>query len=331
MSQTSDSAETYHPMPASPPVQAPLVVVAGPTASGKNPLALELALRFSGEIVNCDSLQLYRGLDIGTAKTPIAERRGVPHHLFDVLEPSELSTAGDYSLQARQVLREISGRGAVPIVTGGTGFYLRALLDGLAEGPPRHAPLRERLVKLEAVRSGRLHRLLRRLDPEAARRIHARDLNKLIRALEICILSRRPASEVFRDGRTPLEGFRVLKLILEPDRRMLHARIEARTRQIFADGLIDEVRELVAHGVPIDAKPFESIGYREATQLLQGRLDLAQAIEATTIATRQYAKRQTTWFRREAGATVVKGFGDDPHIVGDLTEITRNFVANLHP
>jgi tRNA dimethylallyltransferase len=311
-------------------IPAPLLVVAGPTASGKSALALELAVQFHGEIVNCDSVQLYRGLDIGTAKTPADRRRGIPHHLLDVLDPAELTTAGDYSILARSVLREIAGRGALPIVTGGTGFYLRALLDGLAEGPSRNEPLRARLTRMESRHPGRLHRLLLRLDAEAAARIHARDLNKLIRALEICILSRRPASHLFREGRTPLEGFRVLKFILEPDRKALHERIAVRTREIFAAGLVHEVRELAGRGVSLDAKPFESIGYREATELLRGRMSLEQAIEATTIATRQYAKRQITWFRRETGAIPVNGFGDDPLVLADLTSITRRFLTNLH-
>ncbi len=310
-------------------VQSHLVVVAGPTASGKSDLALELAQRFHGEIVNCDSVQLYRGLNIGAAKTPIERRRGVPHHLLDVFDPAELATAGDYSSRARLVLREIATRGALPIVVGGTGFYLRALLEGLAEGPSRNEPLRARLARMETGRAGRLHRLLHRLDAEAARRIHARDLNKLIRALEICILSRRPASHLFRDGSTPLEGFRVLKFVLEPDRKRLHERIEARARQIFAAGLVDEVRELIDRGVSMDAKPFESIGYREALEVLRARMSLEQAVEATTIATRQYAKRQITWFRREAGATLVHGFGDDPSIIDKLTKITAQFLANL--
>jgi tRNA dimethylallyltransferase len=308
---------------------APLLVVAGPTTSGKSTLALELALRFRGEIVNCDSVQLYRGFDIGTAKTPTAQRRGIPHHLLDILDPEELTTAGDYSLRAREVLREIAGRGALPIVTGGTGFYLRALLDGLAAGPSRNEPLRARLARMESRHAGRLHRLLVRLDTEAAARVHARDLNKLIRAVEICILSRRPASHLFREGRTPLEGFRVLKFVLEPDRKQLHARIAARTREIFAAGLVEEVRGLIAHGVSLDAKPFESIGYREATEYLRGHLDLNQMIEATIIATRQYAKRQITWFRRETGAILVHGFGDDLRVLSDLTEITSRFLANL--
>ena len=309
---------------------APLLVVAGPTASGKSTLALELAVQFHGEIVNCDSVQLYRGFDIGTAKTPAGRRRGIPHHLLDVLDPAELTTAGDYSLRARAVLREIAGRGALPIVAGGTGFYLRALLDGLAEGPSRDETLRGRLARMESRHSGRLHQLLVRLDAEAAARIHARDLNKLIRALEICILSRRPASHLFREGKSPLAGFRVLKFILEPDRKALHERIAARTREIFAAGLVTEVREMASRGVSLDAKPFESIGYREATEVLRGRMSLEQAIEATTIATRQYAKRQITWFRRETGGVPVNGFGDDPLVLVDLKTITRRFLTNLH-
>ena len=309
----------------------PLLVVAGPTASGKSALALELALRFHAEIVNCDSVQLYRGFDIGTAKTPAIQRTGIRHHLIDVLEPEQLTTAGDYCLRARGILREIAGRGVLPIVTGGTGFYLRALLDGLAEGPSRSEPLRARLTRMESSRSGRLKRLLVRLDAEAAARIHARDLNKLIRALEMCILSPRPASELFREGRTPLGGFRVLKFVLEPDRKALHARIAARTQAIFSAGLVEEVREMAARGVSLDAKPFESIGYREAREIVRGHMSLPQAIEATTTATRQYAKRQITWFRREIGALPVHGFGDDPRVLEDLTEITSRFLANLQP
>ena len=182
----------------------PLVVVAGPTASGKSALALELALRFRGEIVNCDSLQLYRGLDLGTAKTPPAERRLVPHHLFDILDPQEVTTAGDYAVRARRVLAEIALRGSLPVLVGGTGFYLRALLDGLAEGPRRDDALRARLARMELRRSGRLHRFLRRLDPATASRIHPHDTKKIIRAVEICLLSRRPAAELFLEGRQAL-------------------------------------------------------------------------------------------------------------------------------
>jgi tRNA dimethylallyltransferase len=307
----------------------PLVVLAGPTASGKSALALELALRFRGEIVNCDSLQLYRGLDLGTAKTPPAERRLVPHHLFDILDPQEVTTAGDYAARARRVLAEISGSGALPVIVGGTGFYLHALLDGLAEGPRRDDALRARLARMELRRSGRLHRFLRRLDPATAGRIHSHDTKKIIRAVEICLLSRRPAAELFLEGRQALEGFRTLKLVLDPERKALHERIAERTRTMFAAGLVSEVRALVAKGVPVDAKAFESIGYHEAIEVLAGRMPEDQAIESTIIATRQYAKRQLTWFRREPLAVWIHGFGDDPQTVLNVTEITRQFLSNL--
>jgi len=306
-----------------------LVVVAGPTASGKSALALELARNFGGEIVNCDSLQLYRGLDIGTAKTPPAQRRGVPHHLFDILDPRELTTAGDYALRARRVLREIARRGALPVVAGGTGFYLRALLDGLAEGPQRDDTLRARLSHIELRRAGRLHRFLRRLDPPTALRIHPNDTQKLIRAIEICLLARRPAADLFRQPRRALEGFRPLKFVLEPERAKLHERIAARTRRMFAAGLVAEVRALITKGIPAEARAFESIGYHEAAEVLGGRMTEDQAIEATIIATRQYAKRQLTWFRREAQAIWIHGCGDDPQIIENVTEITRQFRSNL--
>lgn len=303
--------------------------MAGPTASGKSALALELALRFRGEIVNCDSLQLYRGLDLGTAKTPPAERQRVPHHLFDILDPQEVTTAGDYAVRARRVLAEIAPRGALPVIVGGTGFYLRALLEGLAEGPRRDEALRARLASMELRRSGRLHRFLRRLDPATASRIHPHDTKKIIRAVEICLLSRQPAAELFLQGRPALEGFRPLKLVLDPERKALHDRIAARTRTMFAAGLVGEVRALVARGVPVDARAFESIGYHEATAVLAGRMSEDQAIASTIIATRQYAKRQLTWFRREPLAIWIHGFGDDPQIIPNVTEITRQFLSNL--
>ena len=194
---------------ASPPApnplaDAPLVVVCGPTASGKSALALHLAQSFHGEIVNCDSLQLYRGLDIGTAKTPLAERGGIPHHLLDILGPRATSTAGDYARAARAVLAGLRSRGVLPILVGGTGFYLRALLDGLATGPTRDDALRQRLLEMETRRAGRLHRLLTRLDPATAVRVHVNDTQKTMRAVEICLLSRAPATRLFGQAREPL-------------------------------------------------------------------------------------------------------------------------------
>src|ERR1700722_7891736 len=208
-----------------------LATIVGPTGSGKSALALCLAQQFGGEIVNCDSLQLYRGFDIGTAKTPPGERRGIPHHLFDVLTPQESYSAGEYAREARKVIAEIAGRGRLPIVVGGTGFYLRALLEGLPALPGRDEPLRERLLVRERLRPGSLHRLLTRLEPGAAARIHANDVQKTMRALEVRLLTQQalpPPAEA-----QALEGYSVIKLGLDPDRTALQQRLETRTREMF--------------------------------------------------------------------------------------------------
>jgi tRNA dimethylallyltransferase len=303
-----------------------LITVAGPTGSGKSDLALALAREFGGEIVNCDSLQLYRGMDIGTAKTPPAARGGIPHHMLDVLEPDQVFNAGDYAELARPLLREIAGRGAVPIVAGGTGFYLRALLDGLAEGPKRDDALRRDLSRRELRRPGALHRILKRLDSAVAARIHANDHNKLTRAIEICLLARRPATEVFAAGREPLGGFQTLKFVLNPPRAELHQRIAARTQAMFQAGLVEEVQRLLDSGVQKGAKAFESIGYKQALEVLNGAISREQAIELTTIATRQYAKRQWTWFRREANIHWLSGFGGEMEVLA----VARSLVFSCY-
>jgi tRNA dimethylallyltransferase len=293
----------------------PLVAITGPTGAGKSDLALALAEVFPCEIVNCDSLQLYRGLDIGTAKPSQRDRARCPHHLIDCLEPGEVFSAGEYADRARPVLRQIAGRSNLPLVTGGTGFYLRALLEGLAPGPKRDDRLRDDLVRREKLRPGSLHRILSRIDPAAARRIDRRDTQKLVRYLEIAILSRRAPSSVFAEGRAPLTGFAVLKIMLHPPRQALCERIRLRTRAMFEAGLVEEVRKLLAADVPANAKAFESIGYKECVGVIQGRLSLEEAVLATEIATRQYAKRQVTWFKREAHQLVIRGFGDEAHSV----------------
>ena len=292
----------------------PLVAVVGPTGSGKSDLALDIAARFHGEIVNCDSLQVYRYFDIGTAKLPPLERRGIPHHLLDILDPDELFTAGEYARLGRQALAGISARGSLPIVAGGTGFYLRALLDGLFEGPSRDQALRDRLAARERLRPGSLHRLLTHFDSEAARKIHSHDVPKVTRALEVCLLARRPVSEMFRAGRMALEGYRVLKLGLLPDRDALYDRLNLRCAAMFEAGLADEVRRILALGFHAAAKPFESHGYKQALQLLAGELNPREALFYAQRNTRQYAKRQITWFRRESGMVWLKGFGGDPGI-----------------
>jgi len=293
----------------------PLVVILGPTASGKSSLGIFLAKEFRGEIIACDSTQLYRGFDIGTAKPSPAEREDVRHHLLDVLHPAEASTAGGYRERALAALAEVEGRSRLPILTVGTGLYLRALLEGLADLPQRSEEIRQRLRR-SAERYGalHLHEMLSRLDPQAAAQIAAADQQKLVRAIEICLLSGKPLSEVHRSGRTPLAGWQVLKIGLEPARPALYDRIHRRTEAMLAAGWLDEVRRLAAAGLSESAKPFDFIGYRELGAHLRGESALAAATAAIEQSTRQYAKRQLTWFRREADVRWLAGFGDDPQI-----------------
>jgi len=292
-----------------------LVAVVGPTASGKSALGVWLAERLGGEVIACDSTQLYRGFDIGTAKPGESERRGVPHHLLDVLGPAEEATAGGYRQMALPVLEDLRRRGRVPIFTVGTGLYLRALLDGLADLPQRSEELRERLRTSAAAHSpGHLHRVLQRLDRTAAQKIAAKDEQKLIRAIEICILARKPLTEVHHTGKMALQGWRALKIGLEPPREALYGRIHARTEEMFSRGWMEEVQGLLATGLPETAKPFDFIGYRELRAVVRGEVALEAARGAIQQATRRYAKRQITWFRKESGVHWFRGFGDDPKV-----------------
>jgi len=324
-----------HPDPiASPPLivadaaELPLVAVAGPTGSGKSDLALAIAQQFDGEIVNCDSLQVYRHFDIGTAKLPPDERRGIPHHLIDILDPDEIFTAGEYARLARETIHAISQRGRLPILAGGTGFYLRALLDGLFEGPSRDQSLRDRLARREERRAGSLHRLLTRFDSATARKIHPHDVPKVTRALEVCLLTRRPVSELFRQGRDALGGYRTLKLGLLPDRDALYQRLDQRCAAMFANGLVEEVRHILGLGFAAESKPFESHGYKQALQSIRGELNLREAIFYAQRNTRQYAKRQLTWFRREPGLVWLKGFADTPGIRESALDQVAQFLVN---
>lgn len=289
----------------------PLIAVVGPTGSGKSELALRLCEEFGGEVVSCDSLQVYRYFDIGTAKLPLAGRRGIPHHMLDIVNPDEVFTAGEFASRARPVLGSIAG---IPIVAGGTGFYLRALLDGLFQAPSRDDALRTRLAKREESRPGSLHRLLRRLDPPSAQAIHANDVPKVMRALEVYLLTRRPISSWFADGRDALQGFRPLKIVLAPPRDSLYKKLNARCGRMFDEGLVGEVKRILDMGWPSSSKPFESHGYRQALQMLSGGMTAQQALDEACVNTRRYAKRQITWFRKEPGAHWIEGFGDEPEV-----------------
>ena len=300
----------------------------GPTGSGKSELALVLAAKFDGEIINCDSLQVYRHFDIGTAKLPVAERRCIPHHLIDILNPDELFTAGEYARLARAVVTDISARGRLPILAGGTGFYLRALLEGLFEGPARDQPLRDRLALRESQRPGSLHRLLTRYDSTTAEKIHSNDVPKVTRALEICLLTRQPVSRLFQQGRDALEGYRTLKLGLLPDRELLNPRLDARCACMFEHGLVEEVRHILSLGFSPACKPFESHGYKQAMQLIQGEINLRDAVFYAQRNTRHYAKRQITWFRRERDLHWLKGFGDAPDIRADAVQRVAGFLTS---
>lgn len=296
-----------------------VVVVLGPTASGKTALALGIARRFGGEIVNCDSVAMYREFEIGTAKPSAAERAEVPHHLVDCVDPLADITAGEYARQARQalgeiVLRESEQRSHLPIVSGGTGLYLRALLEGLFPGPQRSEELRNKLRgRVEKHGTGHLHRILRRLDALAADRIHANDVPKVIRAIEVCLASRQPMTELWRQGREPLHGFRILRLGLNPEREALYARINQRAAKMFDQGLIGETQRLLEkYGE--QARPLASLGYKQAVEFLRGEVDRETALAAAQQAHRNYAKRQITWFRREPEVHWLAGFGDDQAI-----------------
>jgi len=282
-------------------VAPPLVAIVGPTASGKSALALSLARERSGEIVSCDSLQVYRGLDVGSAKASPSERAGVPHHMLDVVEPDQPFSAAEYARLARVALRDIAARGRLCIVAGGTGLYLRALLQGLFEGPSRDEALRRRLEALgERFGDARLHRLLAGVDAEAAARIRPRDRVRVVRALEVFWSTGRPISRQQREGARPLTGFRSLVVGLDPDREALRAAVAARTRRMLQEGLLDEVRGLLDRGFAPELRPLRAIGYRQAVAVLQGRLAMAEAEASIVTDTLRFAKRQRTWFRHQA-------------------------------
>ena len=296
----------------------PLIVIFGATASGKTALSLALAQRFGGEILSCDSVAVYRRMEFGTAKPSMAERRMVPHHLLDLYDPNEVCTAGDYARNGRAALAEHASRKALPIVAGGTGLYLRALLDGLFAAPPRDEALRTLLRNRAATRGPEhLHRTLARFDTAAARLIHANDVSKVVRAIEVSLAARRPMTEQWEQGRDALTGYSVLRIGLAPPRDLLYARINERAAAMFRNGLVEETRSLIAD-FGADCRPFTSLGYLQAAAVLNGTMTEPEAIAAAQQGHRNYAKRQTTWFRREAELHDVqwlRGTGDSPAII----------------
>jgi len=310
-----------------PPRDEPLLlVILGPTASGKSALAMRLAQQLAGEIVSCDSVALYRHFEIGTAKPSPAQRALVAHHMLDIAEPDEALTAGEYARRARVEIRAIAGRGRLPIVVGGTGLYLRALLEGLFSGPQRSEDLRKRLRSRATDRgSPYLHRMLSRLDPQATAHIHANDLPKLVRAIEVCLAARAPMSELWKQrGRDPLQGFQVLRIGLNPPREHLYERINRRAAEMFEAGLVEESRALLDRYGERKATPLQSLGYKQAVQVVRGELTREQAIAAAQQGHRNYAKRQMTWFRREPEVTWLVGFGDDPAIAGEAAGLVSS-------
>jgi tRNA dimethylallyltransferase len=301
-----------------------LVVILGPTASGKSALAIRLAQDLDGEILACDSTQVYRYFDIGTGKISPAEREGIPHHLIDLVEPHDVFTAGEYAARATAVLADVTARRKIPIMTAGTGLYLRALLEGLSDAPTRSEDLRERLRRKARERgAAHLHKLLARLDREAAKRIAPRDTQKVIRAIEMRVLAGKAVDEIHRAGRKGLQGYTVTKIGLNPPRALLYKRIHARVEKMIASGWLGEVRRLIEHGVVREAKPFQFIGYAELREHLEGRMPLEAAVESIQQATRRYAKRQITWFRKEPAVHWLAEFGDNPAIAAAALVLVR--------
>jgi tRNA dimethylallyltransferase len=307
----------------------PLVVVAGPTASGKTALAIALAEALGGEIVSCDSVAVYRLMEIGTAKPSAEERARVPHHCLDLYWPDEACTAGDYARHARAAIAEIRARDRVPIVAGGTGLYLRALLEGLAPAPQRDEALRDRLrERVERRGSAWLHRVLARLDPTAAQLIHPNDTPKLIRSLEVTLSARQPQTAQWLAGREPLQGYAVLKLGLAPPRERLYERINTRAAAMFDRGLLAET-EMLRTRFGDDCRALTSLGYVQAMAVLRGDFTLEAAVAAAQQGHRNYAKRQGTWFRREPEMHWLQGFGDDAALQTSALTLAQNHLAEV--
>ena len=305
----------------------PALAIVGPTASGKSRLALAVAREFGGEIVSCDALQVYRGMNIGTAKPTSEERSDIPHHMLDLRDPGDDFSAGDYQRLARDALHDIAGRGRLPVVAGGTGFYLKALIDGLFEGPPRSEQLRERMRKIiKRKGTARLHTVLQNLDPQSAERIGVADTSRIVRALEVYFLTRRQLSSWQSQPRTALRGFRWLKLGIAWPREQLYDRINRRVNQMYEDGLVEESRAILSR-CPEDCHALKAIGYRQCSAFLEGRCTLEQAIADMRQETRRYAKRQLTWFRSLPDIVWIEGETDFERMFAGASRLIREWLS----
>jgi tRNA dimethylallyltransferase len=290
----------------------PIIAIVGPTASGKSTLGIEIALLLNGEIINCDSVQVYREIQIATAKVPPEERKGIPHHLIDFVSPERNYTAGEWARDALKTIDEIERRGRVPLLVGGTGFYLRALRRPLFESPETDKSLRTRLTRIRERRGAEhLHNLLRRVDPDSAVQFFPRDWPRIQRAIEYYLQTGRSITTEKQNRPEPAASTHRLRILaLNPPRTELYERINKRTEHHFAAGLVDEVKALLAQGVPQDSNALGAHGYRRVVEFLQGNRDLAGAIEQTKLDIRHYAKRQLTWFRHEPAVEWFDGFGE---------------------
>jgi tRNA dimethylallyltransferase len=304
----------------------PAIVILGPTASGKTQLAIALAGQFQGEIISCDALQIYRHMDIGTAKIPLEKRKGILHHMLDLRDPGQDFSAGDYQRLARAALREIHGRGNLAFVVGGTGFYLRALIDGLFQGPSRSEELRIRLRKIIRRKgSGILHRSLRRMDPTSAEKIAEADAERIIRAYEVYLATGKPLSWWQQKPRDVLEGYRWLKIGIRIPREQLYQRIDQRAEEMYQSGFLDEVQQLMRK-FPVESHAFKAIGYRQAIEYFDGKLTLEQMIEETKKQSRRYAKRQLTWFRADPDIVWLEGGPAGIELRAKAEDMVRRFL-----
>jgi tRNA dimethylallyltransferase len=306
----------------------PLIAILGPTATGKSALALALAERHGGEIINCDSTAVYRGFDIGTDKIAVGDRRGIPHHLIDIADPTEDYTAAQFARDAAAVVRDIHTRARVPILAGGTGFYYRALTRGLFPGPGGDSALRARLESIAHRRDVTfLHRMLRRIDPESALRIQSRDLKRLVRALEVYFLTGRPLTAHFADTASPIPDIEPLPLALRLPAAQISERVTRRVDEQFERGLLDEIRTLLARGIPETARPFGGLVYRQAMEHLKGVRDEAATRALIAQENRRYARRQLIWFRKEPNLVWLDGPGESAATIAAAERLTDAYVA----